>query len=80
MRIFEDTFEPWEQPAIDGRGVTPRLKFGDVRDNKQARFRLQEKYKGLCFLDKDPCDDNGYYTGGGDPLPANQWEHRKILT
>jgi hypothetical protein len=72
LRIFEDTL----QPAIDGTGVVP---LGDVRDNKPARFRLQEKYKGVCFLDKDPCDDNGFYTRGGLPLPADQWENRKIF-
>ena len=74
LRIFEDRFEAWEQPAIDGRGVQPTIKLGDVRANKQAIFRLQEKYKGLFFLDKDPCDDNGYYTRDGDPLPSLQWE------
>ena len=65
--------------AIDGRGVQPRISLGDVRDNKEVRFRLQEKYKGMCFLDKDPCDDNGHYTRGGDPLPPNRWEHRKFF-
>ena len=80
LRIFEDTIEPWEQPAIDGTGIDPPINLGAVRDNKKSRFRLQEKYKGLHFLDKDPCDDNGYYTKEGAlPLPREQWEHRKIF-
>ena len=79
-RIFEDRFEDWEQNAIDGTGQEPRIKLGDVRRNKGARFRLQEKYKNLFFVDKDADGDNHYYQDdGGDPLPPADWEHRKIL-
>ena len=78
-RIFEDRFEAWEQPAIDGRGVVPRIRLGDVKANKPARFRLQEKYKGMFLLDKDPSDENGFYDGDvNDPMPRDQWEHRRI--
>jgi len=85
-RIFNDTFEAWEQNAADGTraragGRAPRRvrPLGDVRTDKRSQFRLQEKYKGLYLVDKDPSDDNGYYGGGGDPLPRAEWEHRKII-
>ena len=78
-RIFEDSFERWEQPAIDGRGVVPRIRLADVKANKPAVFRLQEKYKGMFLVDKDPSDECGFYDGdGNDPAPRDQWEHRKI--
>lgn len=80
-RIFEDRFEAWESDAIDGTGQDPPLRLGVVKRNKQSRFRLQEKYKNLCFVDKDPDNDNNFYeTGGGaGPMPTAAWEHRKIL-
>ena len=83
LRIFEDTFEAWEQPAINGTtgvpGAPPLMPLGQVRRGP-TRFRLQEKYKGVFLVDKDPSDENGYYTtAGGNPLPAHQWEHRKII-
>ena len=79
-RIFEDRFEAWEQPAIDGRGVNTRIRLSEVKANKAARFRLQEKYKGMFLLDKDPSDESGFYDADGDndPMPRDQWEHRKI--
>ena len=80
LRIFEDTFENWEQNAVDGNGPGPRISLGDVKRDKPARFRLQEKYKGLFFVDKDPDGDNGYYADPpGDPLPSSDWEHRKVV-
>ena len=81
VRIFEDIFEHWEQNAIDGTGPGPRIRLGDVKRNKQARFRLQEKYKDLFFVDKDPDGDNRYYDdeNPGDPLASSDWEHRKIM-
>jgi len=81
LRIFEDTFENWEQNAIDGTGPGPRIRLGDVKRDKGARFRLQEKYKGLFFVDKDPDGDSRYYDdeNPGDPLPSVDWEHRKIM-
>ena len=80
-RIFEDRFEEWEQDAIDGSASDPPLSLGNVKRNKRAMFRLQEKYQHLFFVDKDADGDNDYYEpGGGDgPLPADKWEHRKIL-
>ena len=63
-RIFEDRFEYWEQNAIDGTGPGPRIRLGDVKRAKGARFRLQEKYKGLFFVDKDPDGDSTYYDDG----------------
>ena len=79
MRIFEDRFEDWEQNAIDGTGSGPRVALGVVKRDRAQCFRLQEKYKGLCFVDKDPDGDNLYYEGNGDPLPRAEWEHRKII-
>ena len=79
VRLFEDTFEDWEQNAIDGCGPGDRIPLGAVKRNRAARFRLQEKYKGLCFVDKDPDGDARYYEGDGDPLPRNQWENRVII-
>ena len=84
FRIFEDTFEDWEQDAIDGSRLLeggPNIRLGLVRADKAARFRLQEKYKGLYFVDKDPNGEAGYYEGEGDALPTAtaQWENRKIM-
>lgn len=79
MRIFEDIFEDWEQDAIDGTKSDPRIPLGVVKRDRPMRFRLQTKYKGLYFVDKDPEGDNEYYEGVGDPLPSAQWEHRKII-
>ena len=53
-RIFEDTIEEWELNAIDGKGPGPVIPLGQVRLNNAVKFRLQEKYKGLYFIDKDP--------------------------
>ena len=78
-RIFEDRFEDWEQNAIDGQGPGPRIALGDVKKDRAATFRLQDKYKGMYFVDKDPDGDNQYYEGRGDPAPPNEWEHRKII-
>ena len=80
-RIFKDRFEDWEQDAIDGSASNPRLSLGNVKRNKRAMFRLQEKYKDMFFVDKDAEGDNDYYEpGGGDgPLAEDKWEHRKIL-
>ena len=78
--IFEDSFEEWEQNAIDGRGVGPRIMLSVVWRDKQSCFRLQEKYKGLFFVDKDPDGDNDYYVDdGAEARPSNEWEHRKIV-
>ena len=80
-RIFEDRFEDWEQDAIDGTGSDPKLRLGAVRKNKVSKFRLQEKYQNLFFVDKDVDGDNGYYQpdDGDGPLPSDDWEHRKIM-
>ena len=82
-RIFEDRIEDWECIAINGKSSDgERVKrLGEVKKCKQSRFRLQEKYKNLFFVDKDPDGDNHYYEdGAGDgPLPSSQWEHRQIL-
>ena len=53
-RICEYTIEEWELKAIDGKGPSPAIPLGQVRRNNTAKFRLQEKYKGLYFIDKDP--------------------------
>ena len=53
-RIFEDRIEDWELNATDGSGPGPRIALGQVKRNGAAKFRLQEKYKGLYFIDKDP--------------------------
>ena len=61
-----------------GTGPGSRLALGAVKRDRAQCFRLQEKYKGLCFVDKDPDGDNQYYEGDGDPLPRVEWEHHKI--
>ena len=34
----------------------------------------------LYFVDKDPDGSSGYYdTDGGDTVPKDEWEHRKIV-
>ena len=53
-RIFEDRIQDWEGNAIDGNGLGPRIPLGQVKRNHAAKFQLQEKYKGLFFIDKDP--------------------------
>jgi hypothetical protein len=84
-RIFEDHVEGWERNAVDGQGTGPRIPMGVVKTNKAAKFRLQEKYKGMYFVDKDTNGDAEYYEAIAageaqvDPLPAAQWEHRKII-
>ena len=79
-RIFEDHIEDWELNAADGSGPGVRIPLSVVKRNAGAKFRLQEKYKGLFFVDKDPDGDTGYYTNaGGDPLPKEDWEDRKIM-
>ena len=57
-RIFEDRIEDWEMNAVDGSGPGEQIPLGQVRRNPGAKFRLQEKYKGLFFVDKDPDGDN----------------------
>ena len=79
VRIFKDRFEEWEQQAIDGTGSGARIRLSVVKKDNAARFRLQEKYKGLFFVDKDPDGDNGYYEDRGGPVDSSAWEHRKIL-
>ena len=57
LKIFEDRIEDWELNAIDGSGPGPRIPLSQVKRNGAAKFRLQEKYKGLYFIDKDPDGD-----------------------
>ena len=54
-RIFEDRIENWEMNAVDGSGPGVSIPLGQVRRDNAAKFRLQEKYKGVYFLDKDPA-------------------------
>lgn len=54
MRIFEDRIEDWEENAIDGTGPGARIPLSVVKRNNASKFRLQEKYKSLYFVDKDP--------------------------
>ena len=56
-RIFEDRIEDWEMNAVDGTGPGERIPLGRVRRDAAAKFRLQEKYKGIFLLDKDPDGD-----------------------
>ena len=80
VRVFEDSFEDWEQNAIDGTGEGPRIRLSVVvKADKPSKFKLQEKYKGLYFVDKDPDGDNNYYDGAGDPVPNDECENRKIM-
>jgi len=84
-RILEDHIEDWEAKAIDGTGPGERMLLGDVKTNKAAKFRLQEKYQGLYFVDKDPDGDTAYYDDDPDsdadtaPLSPDKWENRKII-
>ena len=80
-RVFEDEFENWEQNAIDGTGTGPRIPLGQVRRDHACKFRLNEKYKSLYFVDKDPDGETGYYNDpdNNDAVPRDQWEHRKIM-
>ena len=57
-RIFEDRIEDWEMNAVDGSGPGAQIPLGQVRRDAAAKFRLQDKYKGVFFLDKDPDGDN----------------------
>ena len=79
-RVFDDRIEDWELNAIDGTGPGARIRLSDVKKNKQARFRLQEKYKMLYFVDKDPDGSCGYYdTAEGAAAATDEWEQRKII-
>ena len=84
-RIFEDRIEDWEQWAIDGNkngdeNEEKRL-LGEVKRDNANKFKLQEKYKGLYIVDKDPGEDTAYYTSAENvqPAAAGVWEHRKII-
>ena len=70
--VFEDRIEAWEQNAIDGKGTGARINLTDVKKDKSAKFKLQEKYKDMHFVDKSPEPTDG-------DVPEAQWEHRKIL-
>ena len=78
-RILEDRIEDWELNAVDGSGPGARIALGQVKRDAAAKFRLQEKYKGLFFVDKDPDGETGYYDNNGPPLDENLWENRKIM-
>ena len=85
--IFEDSIEDWEQWVIDGNKYggkdDPKRLLGDVRRDGANKFRLQEKYKGLYLVDKDPDEDTVYYTSADntqvEPAAPALWEHRKII-
>ena len=87
QRIFEDSIEDWEQWAIDGNknggNNEEKRLLGAVRRDNANKFRLQEKYKGLYMVDKDPDEDTVYYTSAEnaqvEPASAVLWEHRKII-
>ena len=49
----------------------------DVKKDKPAMFKLQTKYKGMFFLDKDPDGETGWPDGA--PAAEEEWEHRKIM-
>ena len=42
-----------------------------MKTNAAAKFRLQSKYKGMPFVDKNPNDEE-------NKLPEGEWEHRVI--
>ena len=85
LRVFEDRIEDWEMNAVDGSGPGDEIPLGDVKSNKSAKFQLQEKYKGLFFVDKDPNGDTTYYDpkispdDRGSPPQRSVWEDRKII-
>ena len=85
QRIFEYRIEDWEQLTIDGNrgGEGDTRLLSEVRRDGAAKFRLQEKYKGLFMLDKDPNCDTMYYETEGDdqadPAPVVEWDNRKII-
>merc|ERR1719261_776370 len=85
QRIFEYQVEDWEMNAVDGSGPGDPISLTDVKGNKAAKFRLQEKYKGLHFVHKDPNAGTTYYSpdidpdNRGPPKPQSEWEHRKLI-
>ncbi len=85
QRVFEDSIENWEHMAIDGNkgGEGETRLLTAVRQDKVAKFQLQEKYKGLFMVDKDPGGVTEYYETEGDnqvaPAPVAEWENRKII-
>ena len=40
----------WEQNMVSGNGPGPRISLGIVKKDKDAMFKLQEKYKGMSEL------------------------------
>ena len=70
---FVDEIEGWEQNAIDGKGPGPKILLTAVKKDKAGAFKLQEKYKGMFLLDKDPEDEHG------GVAPEDEWKHRKII-
>ena len=65
--------------STGGTGPGPRIRLSLVKADKASKFRLQEKYKGLYFVDKDPDGDNNYYGGDGGPVPDGECENRRIM-
>ena len=66
--------------AADDTGPGEAIPLGRVRRDGAAKFRLQEKYKRIFFVDKDVDGENGYYENAdADPLPVAEWENRKIM-
>ena len=75
--VFVDSVEDWEQRAINGQGPGARLSLADVKKDKAAMFRLDSKYKGMFFVDKDPDGETGWPEGAAARQEA--WEERKIM-
>ena len=69
-----DSIEPEEQLRINGKG-NPPVPLTELKKDNAAKSWLFEKYYDMCFVDKNPEEDNA----SADPLEdENEWEHRVI--
>ena len=77
-RVFEDRIEDLEMNAVNGSGPCDQIPLGDVKSNKSTKFQLQEKYKALFFVDKDPNGDTTYYDPKINPDKTSTTQCRNL--
>ena len=77
LTVFTDEIEADEQRKINGRDNDGKrvMSLGKLRKDKTARSWLFEKYFNMCFVDKNPEEDDPDAPPLADP---SKWEHRQI--
>ena len=76
LTVFDDTITPREQGWINGKEPgKPVVSLTKLRKDKTAQSGLFEKYYKMCFLDKNPEDED---EDDFDVDDEANWEHRVI--